>query len=144
MNLPPGAALRQATRDDIAEMQRIRRAVRENRLVSTVISDEDVRHYIEDRGRGWLIEADSLVTAFGVADRTGSSIWALFVDPPFERRGYGRALLHAMVDWLHAEGVAAIWLTTEPSTRAEGFYRAAGWRDTGITPSGERRFELRL
>jgi GNAT superfamily N-acetyltransferase len=143
MSLPPGAVLRQATRDDVAAMQRVRHAVRENRLVSTVIADEDVRHYIEDRGRGWVVETHGAVTSFGVADLVTGSIWALFVEPGFERRGYGRALLEAAVQWLRECGVSTIWLTTEVGTRAERFYRAAGWQEAGLTASGERRFELR-
>jgi GNAT superfamily N-acetyltransferase len=143
MSLPPGAVLRQATRGDVAAMQRIRHAVRENRLVSTVITDQDVRHYIEDRGRGWVVDTHGAVTAFSVADLVTGSIWALFVDPGFERQGYGRALLEAAVQWLRERAVGTIWLTTEAGTRAESFYRAAGWQEAGLTASGERRFELR-
>jgi GNAT superfamily N-acetyltransferase len=141
MSMAPGV-VRQATREDIPQMQRIRHAVRENRLVSTVITDEDVRHHIEDRGRGWIVDTGGALAAFAVADATDGSIWALFVDPEFERRGYGRALLDVSVAWLRGEGVSAIWLTTAIGTRAERFYRAAGWRQVGETGTGEARFEL--
>jgi GNAT superfamily N-acetyltransferase len=144
MTLAHGLLLRQAYRGDIPAMQRIRREVRENRLVSTVIADEDVREYIEDRGRGWVVEDGTDLIAFAIADASTGSIWALFVGPSHERRGCGRALLDTMVEWLRASGVATIWLTTAPRTRAEAFYRAAGWTDAGVTASGERRFERQL
>jgi hypothetical protein len=47
-----------------------------------------------------------------------------------------------MVDWLWAQGLQHLWLSTERGTRAEGFYRAAGWRDAGLTPHGEQAFVL--
>ena len=35
-----------------------------------------------------------------------------------------------------------LWLTTDPGTRAEAFYRSLGWRPCGIVPDGELRLEL--
>ena len=35
-----------------------------------------------------------------------------------------------------------LWLGTAPGTRAETFYRKAGWIETGIRQGGEIRFEL--
>ena len=115
--------------------------MRENRLVSTTIGDEDVRVAIEDTGRGWVVEEDGEIVAFAIANATSGNIWALFVRPQSERRGYGRQLHDAMVDWLFAAGLHRLWLTTEPGTRAQRFYEAAGWQLTGITDQGERRYE---
>lgn len=134
-------ALRQARANDVASMQRLRHAVRENRLVSTRISDEDVRIAIEQTGRGWVIESDNEVVAFAVANATNGNIWALFVHPNHERRGHGRALHDTMVDWLRAQGLRRVWLTTEPGTRAQSFYEAAGWQLVGSTDDGELRYE---
>lgn len=133
--------LRLATRSDIPGMHRVRLAVRENRLVSTVVTEADYRPAIEETGRGWVIEADGRIVAFAVGNRETGNIWALFVDPGHERRGYGRQLHGEMVDWLHAQGLKRLWLTTEPGTRAERFYEEAGWSRTGVTPQGELRFE---
>lgn len=133
--------LRQAVAADIPDIQRVRRLVRENRLVSTVISDEDVFEAIERTGRGWVVEADREVVAFAIGNATNGNIWALFVDPDHERRGYGRMLHDTMTDWLRSRGVERLWLTTEPGTRAEKFYESAGWRFAGVTPQGEHRYE---
>ncbi|MCK6429192.1 MAG: GNAT family N-acetyltransferase [Burkholderiaceae bacterium] len=134
--------LRQARRTDIAAIQRVRRAVRENRLTSSVITDGDVQRAIEATGRGWVIDIDGEVVAFAIGNATDGNVWALFVDPVHERRGYGRQLHDAMIAWLWSRGLRKLWLTTEPGTRAEHFYIAAGWRHAGVTAHGEIRFEL--
>jgi len=73
--------------------------------------------------------------------RSRANIWALFVDPGLEGRGAGRALHDAMIDWIFGEGLERVWLGTEPGTRAERFYRSAGWRYIG-NESGDARYEL--
>ncbi len=133
--------LRQATVNDVAGMQRVRHSVRENRLVSTTISDDDVRNAIERTGRGWVSESAGEVVAFAIGNATNGNIWALFVHPDHERRGHGRALHDTMVDWLWAQGLERLWLTTEPKTRAQTFYESAGWQLVGATDGGELRYE---
>jgi len=81
--------LRVALRADIAQIQRVRHAVRENRLTSSVVTDDDVRRHLEEQGRGWVVVLDGT-----------------------------------------------------PGTRAEAFYRPAGWRDAGPAAHGEIRFEM--
>jgi GNAT superfamily N-acetyltransferase len=136
------AILRVARRDDVAAIQCVRASVRENKLVSRVISDAEVIEHLESLGRGWVVEVEGQVVAFAIGRVHDGNIWALFVDPAFEKRGFGRRLHDEMLAWMFAQGVASLWLTTEPGTRAEGFYRAAGWRDCGLVDRGsERRFE---
>jgi GNAT superfamily N-acetyltransferase len=132
--------LRQARREDIPAMQRIRGSVQENRLIAE-ISDSEYLHFIEVHGRGWVVEAEDVVVAFGVC-RLDGTIWALFVHPAHEKRGYGRQLHDAMIVWLWSHGVEQAHLTTEPGTRAERFYRAAGWTFSGTTRGGESRYVL--
>lgn len=136
------SSLRQATRLDVGAIQRVRASVRENRLTSTTISDADVLQAIEETGRGWVIEVGADVVAFAVGNAQTGNIWALFVDPAHERRGYGRRLHEATVAWLWSLNHDRLWLTTEPGTRAEAFYAAAGWQPAGRTESGEVRLEL--
>ena len=134
--------LRVARAADIPAIQRVRASVKENRLVSTIITDEDVRTAIEETGRGWIVEQDGEVVAFAIGNASTGNIWALFVHPEHEGRGYGRQLHDTMVDWLWAAGLERLWLTTEPGTRAQRFYEAAGWRLSGPTDRGELRYEL--
>jgi GNAT superfamily N-acetyltransferase len=136
--------LRRATSVDIPAIQRVRASVRENRLVSTVISDADVRRALDETGRGWVVETDGEVVAFAIGNATNGNVWALFVRPDHERRGHGRQLLDTVVSWLSTQRVDRVWLSTQPGTRAEKFYRAAGWTDAGRTTNGEVRFERLL
>lgn len=135
--------IRQATAADAAAMHRVRIAVRENKLVSMVLTDRDYITAIEETGRGWVAEEDGEIVAFAVGNRDTGSVWALFVAPVHEGRGYGRRLHDVMVAWLFEQGHDRLWLTTKPGTRAERFYCAAGWRRAGEDPPGEVRFELR-
>jgi len=135
-------ALRVAGRGDVRGIQRVRHAVRENRLVSRVIGDDEVIDHVERLVRGWVVTLRGEVVAFAIGDASNGNIWALFVDPCHEARGLGRRLHDEMVAWMFARGLAFLWLTTEPGTRAERFYRRAGWRDVGLQASGERRFEM--
>jgi GNAT superfamily N-acetyltransferase len=137
------AVLRQARREDIRAMHRVRLSVHENQLTSTVISNEDYIAAIEQPGRGWVIEVEDRVVAFAIGNSQTANVWALFVDPDCEGRGYGRKLHDVMVGWLWSQGLKRLWLTTGPGTRAERFYRAAGWIDAGYTERGEMAFELR-
>jgi GNAT superfamily N-acetyltransferase len=134
--------LRPARRDDIPALHRVRIAVRENRLTSTVLTEDDYVRALEPPCRTWLVEADGHVVAFAAANAATGNIWALFVDPDHEGRGYGRQLHDAMVAWLWGQNVTRAWLTTTAGTRAHRFYVAAGWTQAGPASGGEIRFEL--
>lgn len=130
--------LRPATPLDIPAMHRIRLAVRENRLSDpTRVTPADYVRYVEDSGVSWVAELEGRVAGFGIADRASRSLWALFVDPDFEGRGVGRALLQRLTDGLFECGREPINLSTAPGTRAERFYLAAGWETIGNLPTGE-------
>lgn len=135
--------LRKAHREDIPAMHRIRLSVRENQLRSSVITEADYAPFIEDHGRGWVVEENGEIVGFAIGDARNGSIWALFVDPGNEGKGHGKQLHQAMVSWLWSQGLERLWLTTEPATKAQRFYAAAGWQLMGTTASGELRFELR-
>ena len=107
------AVLRQATIADIAAMHRVRLSVHENRLVFSLISESDFREHLEKLGRGWVVEIEGKIIGFAIANATNGNVWALFVHPDHERRGYGRQLHDVMVSWLWEQGVPKLWLTTE-------------------------------
>ena len=124
-------------------MHRVRLSVRENRLADPGrITEEDYRRMIEEIGCGWVFESDSEILGFGIVDLSERSIWALFVAPQHEGKGIGSALLEAMVTCAFEESRQPISLTTTPGTRAESFYRQAGWQVAGVTQDGELRFAL--
>ena len=134
------ATLRQAGRQDIAAMHRVRLSVHENKLGSS-ITEADYGPAIEETGRGWVVEVEGVVVAFAVGNRISGNIWALFVEPAHERHGHGRRLHDVMVQWLFAQGADRLWLSTEPHTRAQRFYESAGWSPTGMLHNGEAGYE---
>lgn len=136
------SVLRPAARQDISGMHRVRLAVRENRLTTTMISEADYLPAIETTGRGWVVERGGEIIAFTIGNRETGSIWALFVDPRHEGQGYGKRLHGSVVTWLWSQGWDHLWLTTEPGTRAQGFYESLGWEHAGYNKHGEIRFEL--
>ena len=134
--------LREAKKYDISGMRRVRYAVLENALSDpNLIPESDYIDALEDLGRSWVIESDGEIVGFASGYSNGN-IWALFVHPNHEGFGYGKALHTAMIDWLWSLGHARLWLTTNPSTRAEGFYISLGWQSCGTVSSGEVRLEL--
>jgi GNAT superfamily N-acetyltransferase len=135
--------IREAIAGDISGIQIVRHAVQENRLSDPGrITDEDVRQYILHRGKGWVYEEGDRILGFAIGDLQDANIWALFVLPEAERKGIGRLLHDTMVQWIFAHGIETIWLSTAPGTRAEGFYRNAGWQEKRTTEQGEIYFEL--
>ncbi len=133
--------IREAGFEDLDALERVRGLVRENRL-SSPIPRERLVAALEERGRGWVAEDGGQIVGFSMADEEDVSIWALFLLPEWEGKGLGRALLAEAVEWLCSRGHRTIWLSTEPRTRAEGFYARMGWQRTGVTASGEIRFEF--
>jgi GNAT superfamily N-acetyltransferase len=134
--------LRQATQSDIPGMHRVRLAVRENTLSNpNRITAADYIAALGDLGRTWVVEADGEIAAFATGYKAGS-VWALFVHPLHEGRGYGNALHSTLVSWLWSLGHTRLWLTTSPGTRAERFYVSRGWQPCGIVPGGDLRLEL--
>ncbi|MDB5268269.1 MAG: family acetyltransferase [Hymenobacter sp.] len=135
--------IREAQVADIPRMSEIRLAVRENALSNpALVTYEDYVAYLTQRGKGWVAEVGGQVVGFAIADLQDHSIWALFIHPDFDRQGIGRALHNTMLTWYFGQTTEPVWLSTAPGTRAEGFYRRAGWRETGRTRRGEVRFEL--
>ena len=135
--------IREAGMADIRSIQIIRNAVEENRLSNpNLVTDEHCRHYLTNRGKGWVCAINNRVVGFAVADIIDHSVWALFVHPEFDRQGIGRQLHDTMLNWYFNETKETVWLSTAPGTRAAGFYRKAGWEETGIHGKGELKFEM--
>jgi len=134
---------RQAQIEDIPQIQIIRHSVNENVLSDPrLVTDADCAEYLGKRGRGWVCENYGDIVGFAVADLRGHNIWALFVHPAFERQGIGRKLHKMMLDWYFSETKDTVWLGTAPNTRAEIFYRNAGWKENGLHGRNEIKFEM--
>lgn len=135
--------LRPATLADIDPMHVIRIAVRENRLSDpSLITVKDYAAYLANRGAGWVVEIEHQIVGFAIVDFQENNVWALFVHPDFEKIGVGRLLHDQLISAYFARTKQTLWLGTEPHSRAESFYRNAGWKEVGKHGSGEIKFEF--
>jgi GNAT superfamily N-acetyltransferase len=128
---------------DIPEMHLLRMAVKENILPDPdLITARDYIEFLTIRGKGWVCEIEGQVAGFAVVDLQENNVWALFVHPASDGKGIGRRLHDEMLAWYFNQTEEILWLGTSPNTRAEKFYRRAGWIQTSIRPNGELRFEM--
>jgi GNAT superfamily N-acetyltransferase len=74
---------------------------------------------------------------FTPADLVGTvQLWGMWVAPGARGRGYGRALLEAVVAWAGERGVATVRLDVTDTERARP--AATLYRALGFVPTGER------
>ena len=130
--------IRRAIQSDVARIMEIRHSVRENRLSDpNLVTANDCADFIE-RSEIWVWEEDGTVQGFAAGDIRDGWIWALFVDPEYEGRGIGKALLSMACETLRHAGYTVANLNTAAGTRAERFYLENGW----TMVSKNRRDEL--
>ena len=134
---------REAGTADIPQIQVLRNEVKENTLSDpALVSDAYCENYINHRGKGWVCVNDGNILGFAIVDLVDHNVWALFVHPDHDKKGIGRKLHDTMMDWYFSQTEQKIWLGTAPRTRAESFYRKAGWLETGLHGKGEIKFEM--
>jgi GNAT superfamily N-acetyltransferase len=134
---------REATTDDIKQIQVVRNSVKENVLSDpNLVSDKDCEEFITVRGKGFVCEIENNIVGFAIVDLKENNIWALFIDPKFEKKGIGQKLHLIMLDWYFSQSKHTIWLGTAFNTRAEKFYRKAGWIAVGLHGTKEIKFEM--
>ena len=135
--------IRVAEIKNISQIQVVRNLVKENRLSDpALVPDSDVEDYITRRGKGWVCEINGQIVGFAIADLVDNNIWALFIHPGFEKLGIGKKLHDKMMNWYFSQTDKTVWLGTSPKTRAELFYRKAGWKEVGVHGKGEIKFEM--
>ena len=135
--------LREAIIDDIKQIQVVRNSVKENTLSNpNLVTDKDCEEFLSIRGKGWVCEIENKIVGFAIADLKENNIWALFIDPKFEKNGIGQKLHKIMLDWYFLQTKDTVWLGTDINTRAVKFYRKAGWTEVGLNGSVEMKFEM--
>jgi GNAT superfamily N-acetyltransferase len=134
---------REAKIEDIGQIQIVRNSVKENILSNpNLVTDKDCEIFLTIRGKGWVCEIDGKIVGFAIADLQDNNIWALFLQPEFEKKGIGKQLHKIMLDWYFTQTKHKVWLGTSFNTRAEYFYRKAGWQEVGIHGTREIKFEM--
>ncbi len=122
---------------DLPAITAVRTAVRENHLsveqmAELGITPQTVAARMNTGDLGcWVVEEQGSVVAFSMADRLQGEIFALFVHPLHENKGYGSALLSACEGWLRQQGHHVARLNPDAASRACTFYRRRGWLPTG-------------
>lgn len=133
---------RQATTEDIPQIQIVRNSVKENQLSNpNLIPDNLVEEFITKRGKGFVCEIDDIIVGFSIVDFVENNVWALFLLPEFEGKGIGKKLHQLMLDEYFSKTKETIWLSTEANSRAETFYKKQGWKNAGFL-GNEMKFEM--
>lgn len=133
---------RQATTEDIPQIQIVRNSVKENQLSNpNLIPDQLVEEFITKRGKGFVCEIDKKIVGFSIVDFVENNVWALFLLPEFEGKGIGKKLHQLMLDEYFSKTKETIWLSTEVNSRAETFYKKQGWKNAGFL-GNEVKFEM--
>jgi ribosomal protein S18 acetylase RimI-like enzyme len=135
--------IRSASVSDIPRLIEIRGSVRENRLSDP--SRVTIADYEWHVAHGPIhIWEENGIAGFSASDPRDGSIWGLFVDPAYEGRGIGQALIAAACRSLAEAGHHGAKLSTAAGTRAERLYVRNGWTAQGFTERGEVIFTKAL
>jgi GNAT superfamily N-acetyltransferase len=135
--------VREAVIKDIPQIQIVRNSVNENTLSNpNLVTDKDCEEFILQRGKGWVCEIENKIVGFSIVDLKENNVWALFIHPNFEKKGIGKKLHHVMLNWYFLQTHKTLWLGTSPNTRADYFYRKAGWVLVGKHEKNEIKFEM--
>lgn len=88
----------------------------------------------------WLLEqgGEAVSTVTACRDDDVVSLWCMATPVRFERRGFGRALLGAVLQDYLTQGVATGLLGATPAGLP--LYEAAGWRPGGLADLHQRPF----
>lgn len=134
--------IREATPSDFSEIHVIRVSVSENMLSDpNRITVKDYTEFLTVSGKGWVQESSGKITGFAIVDLRENNVWALFVHPDFEGKGFGKQLHDSMMNWYFSQINETFWLGTAPDTRDERFYTSKGWERAGMHGK-EIKFEM--
>lgn len=139
--------LREATRNDAAEMARIQNeSIREraveayteeqiDALAPPESGEEVVEHAFREGVHAVVAERDDEVVGFGVVDLDERVLAACFVDPEYADNGVGTAITEELEQVAAEEGAEKLW--TPASLNAVGFYEKMGYETVEEIDAGE-------
>ena len=137
--------IRLATIEDVDRIFDIRTSVNENHLsraelAQMGITDETIGHAIAAEDCTWIAEVDGTAVGFAMADAEEGSVFAAFIKPEWEGMGLGRQLVEQAERFLFTRH-DILWLETDGSSRAYGFYQRLGWLPVRTLENCDVRFE---
>ena len=137
--------VRDATEDDILAIFDVRTGVHENHLsieqmAEMGVTEETIREALREEPCIWVCESGRQILGFSMAGGADACLFAVFVRPEWEGQGIGRQLTERAEAFLF-QRYSSIWLETDGSSRAAGFYERLGWMRTQVLGNGDVRFE---
>ncbi|HEX5469154.1 MAG TPA: GNAT family N-acetyltransferase [Gaiellaceae bacterium] len=120
---------------------------RRPRFLRTLAEEQDLgedewRERVRPDGRrAWFAEEEGdrfagiVVVAFAEPDPELASLFSMWVDPARRRRGTGRSLIEAAVEWAAERGARQVELEVNEEMRAAKFLYAS----CGFSPTGRQR-----
>lgn len=119
----------QATKLTEANIKMLRAATERDRPFAADVLSGQVKF--------WECMHEGRVVGHCIGNSATGEILGLSVDHNYRRQGIARKLLSLVVDLLRADGAQKIWLAVpgDFSLPAHDFYRALGWRQTGVSLS---------
>lgn len=137
--------VRNALEQDIPAIFAVRTSVRENHLsveqmAGMGITHDTIREMLQGEPCIWVAAQGDHIVGFSVADAADACLFAAFVRPEWAGQGVGRRLMERAEAFLF-ERHSSIWLHTDGSSRAAGFYERLGWKRMPDVENRDARFE---
>lgn len=137
--------IRDASEKDIPQIFEVRTSVRENHLSTEQMAEigvtpQTVLEAIHKEPCVWVAHEGDQIVGFSMGSSEDACLFAAFVRPEWEGQGIGRLLVERAEAFLFKKS-PSIWLHTDGSSRAAGFYEKLGWKRTKLWQDGEYRFE---
>ncbi len=137
--------IRDAAEEDIPAIFEVRTSVRENHLsleqmTEMGITNETIRQALLREPCIWVAVHGDHIVGFSMGDAADACLFAAFVRPEWAGQGIGRRLMERAEAFLF-ERHSSIWLHTDGSSRAAGFYERLGWKRMPDMENRDARFE---
>ena len=137
--------IRDAAEEDIPAIFEVRTSVRENHLsveqmAEMGITNETIRQFLHKEPCIWLAVHGEHIVGFSMGDAADACLFAAFVRPEWQGQGIGSRLMERAEAFLF-ERNSSIWLHTDGSSRAAGFYERLGWTRMPDVANRDARFE---
>lgn len=137
--------IRDAVAKDIPAIFEVRTSVRENHLSTEQMAEMGITHQtilaaLQKEPCIWVAVNEGQIVGFSMADAEDACLFAAFVRPEWAGQGIGRRLMERAEAFLF-EHHASIWLHTDGSSAAAGFYERLGWVRMPDVENRDARFE---
>jgi len=140
-----GICTRKAQPSDVKSIFDVRTAVTENHLSREEmrqmgITESVVAGMIAASGCAWVATDNDKVIGFSMILADEGCLFAAFVRPEYEGKGFGRRLVEHAEQELFKDH-QTIWLETDKNSRAAQFYIQRGWHITRDISDTDVRLE---